>query len=78
MTFKPAPEGTGYRFVRVDLVGAPAVQAIVDNVVDRDECNRPNTTLEGLAQLEPVMGPGNFITAGNASQRIHLIGTDPV
>ncbi len=36
--------------------------------VDRDECNRPNTTLEGLASLEPVRGPGNYITAGNASQ----------
>ncbi len=37
-------------------------------VVDRDECNRPGTTLEGLAGLEPVRGPGNHITAGNASQ----------
>ena len=36
--------------------------------VDRDECNRPNTTLEGLAALQPVRGPGNFVTAGNASQ----------
>jgi len=36
--------------------------------VDKDECNRPNTTLEGLAKLEPVRGPGKFITAGNASQ----------
>jgi acetyl-CoA C-acetyltransferase len=33
-----------------------------------DECNRPNTTLEGLAGLEPVRGPEQFITAGNASQ----------
>ena len=36
--------------------------------VDRDECNRPSTTLEGLAGLQPVRGEGNFITAGNASQ----------
>ncbi|MDK3018982.1 acetyl-CoA C-acyltransferase [Pseudodonghicola flavimaris] len=36
--------------------------------VDRDECNRPTTTLEGLAGLEPVRGAGKFITAGNASQ----------
>jgi acetyl-CoA C-acetyltransferase len=43
-------------------------ETIVDYVVDRDECNRPDTTLEGLAKLEPVKGPGNFITAGNASQ----------
>ena len=37
-------------------------------IVDRDECNRPDTTLEGLAKLEPVKGPGKFVTAGNASQ----------
>jgi acetyl-CoA C-acetyltransferase len=43
-------------------------ETIVDYVVDRDECNRPDTTMEGLAKLEPVKGPGKFITAGNASQ----------
>ncbi len=36
--------------------------------LDRDEGNRPDTNAEGLAKLEPVMGAGNFITAGNASQ----------
>ncbi|MCU1503877.1 MAG: acetyl-CoA acetyltransferase, partial [Ilumatobacteraceae bacterium] len=41
---------------------------IVDKLVDRDECNRPDTTIEGLAKLKPVRGEGNFITAGNASQ----------
>jgi len=35
---------------------------------ERDECNRPSTTAEGLAALEPVRGPEAFITAGNASQ----------
>lgn len=43
-------------------------ETIVDYTVDRDECNRPETTLEGLAKLQPVRGPGNYITAGNASQ----------
>jgi acetyl-CoA C-acetyltransferase len=43
-------------------------ETIVDYEVTRDECNRPDTTLEGLAKLEPVKGPGKFITAGNASQ----------
>jgi acetyl-CoA C-acetyltransferase len=43
-------------------------ESIVDAVVDRDDCNRPDTTLAGLAKLEPVRGPGNFVTAGNASQ----------
>lgn len=43
-------------------------ESIVDYVVDKDECNRPDTTLEGLASLKPVKGEGNFVTAGNASQ----------
>ena len=43
-------------------------ESVVDYTVDRDECNRPDTTLEGLAKLAPVKGEGNFITAGNASQ----------
>ncbi|HSH74926.1 MAG TPA: acetyl-CoA C-acyltransferase [Longimicrobiales bacterium] len=34
----------------------------------RDEGNRPNTSAEGLAALEPVLGPDKTITAGNASQ----------
>lgn len=33
-----------------------------------DECNRPNTTLEGLQGLNPVRGEDQFVTAGNASQ----------
>lgn len=39
-----------------------------DVIATQDNCNRASTTLEGLAKLEPVKGPGNFITAGNASQ----------
>ncbi len=47
---------------------ATKAESIVDYVVDKDECNRADTTLEGLAALQPVKGPGKFITAGNASQ----------
>src|ERR1700743_697303 len=47
---------------------ATKAESIVDYVVTRDECNRPDTTMEGLAKLEPVKGPGKYITAGNASQ----------
>ena len=35
--------------------------------VTRDECNRPDTTRDGLAALKPVR-EGGSITAGNASQ----------
>ena len=42
--------------------------AIVDGVVDRDECNRTDTTLTGLAKLPPAFEEGGSVTAGNASQ----------
>ena len=37
--------------------------------VDHDECNRPDTTLEGLAKLPPVFDKtSGSVTAGNSSQ----------
>ncbi|MEM8826289.1 MAG: acetyl-CoA C-acyltransferase, partial [Pseudomonadota bacterium] len=36
--------------------------------LEKDEGNRPETTLEGLKGLQPVLGPDKTITAGNASQ----------
>ena len=36
--------------------------------LEKDEGNRPETNMEGLANLIPVRGEENFITAGNASQ----------
>lgn len=39
-----------------------------DFVAERDECNRPDTTLEGLAKLPPAFKPEGTVTAGNASQ----------
>src|SRR5246127_4111533 len=53
---------------------ATGAESMVDVTVDRDECNRPDTTLEGLAALKPVhaggqqIAQGKYITAGNASQ----------
>jgi len=53
---------------------ATGAESVVDVTVDRDECNRPDTTLEGLQALKPVFGDGlevkqgKYITAGNASQ----------
>ena len=40
----------------------------VDVVVDRDECNRPTTTLDGLSGLAPAFEEDGTVTAGNASQ----------
>jgi acetyl-CoA acetyltransferase family protein len=36
--------------------------------VERDECNRPNTTLEGLAGLPGAFNEKGTVTAGNSSQ----------
>lgn len=43
-------------------------ESLVDVVVDRDECNRPGTTMEGLAGLKPAFEEDGTVTAGNASQ----------
>jgi acetyl-CoA C-acetyltransferase len=42
-------------------------QSVHDVMLDKDEGNRPSTTLEGLVGLKPVI-EGGVITAGNASQ----------
>ena len=53
---------------------ATGAESMVDVTVSLDECNRPDTTLEGLAALKPVhaggqqVAQGKYITAGNASQ----------
>jgi acetyl-CoA C-acetyltransferase len=53
---------------------ATGAESMVEVTVNRDECNRPDTTLEGLAALKPVhaggqqIAQGKYITAGNASQ----------
>jgi len=39
-----------------------------DAEITKDECNRPDTTLEGLTKLKPAFKEGGTVTAGNASQ----------
>lgn len=52
---------------RVEDKASGQVQ-ILDGVVDRDDCNRPDTTLESLAGLKPVFAEDGSVTAGNSSQ----------
>ena len=53
---------------------ASGSESLVDALVDHDECNRPDTTLEGLKALKLVhmggqqIAEGKNVTAGNASQ----------
>ena len=63
---------------RDEIVSVTTTMAVTDKetkavtqrtaTVDVDTCNRRGTTYEALAKLEPVMGAGKFVTAGNASQ----------
>ena len=46
---------------------ATGVVSLRDVVLARDEGNRPDTALEGLSALKPVL-EGGVVTAGNASQ----------
>jgi acetyl-CoA acetyltransferase family protein len=42
-----------------------------EHTIDRDECNRPDTTIEGLRSLKPYFDPTSgqgTVTAGNSSQ----------
>ena len=62
---------------RAEIVPFEVTMAVADKatgaisyrklVLDRDEGNRPDTTLESLAALKPVI-EGGTVTAGNASQ----------
>jgi len=56
---------TTQMLVKDKLSGEVSEQQVT---LTQDECNRPSTTLEGLAGLEPVRGADQFVTAGNASQ----------
>ncbi len=53
---------------------ATGAESLVDVTVAQDECNRPDTSLEGLKALKPVhaggqqVAQGKYVTAGNASQ----------
>ncbi len=67
-----------------EIVPLPSIMKVMDKetkeisdvevILEKDEGNRPSTTLEGLQGLKPVFGggqqitEGKFITAGNASQ----------
>ena len=42
-----------------------------EHTIERDECNRPDTTIEGLRSLKPYFDPKSgqgTVTAGNSSQ----------
>ncbi|MEG3151816.1 acetyl-CoA C-acyltransferase [Sphingomonas sp. ZT3P38] len=71
-----AAQAAGY--FDAEIIPVTATMAVVNKetkevtykevTLAKDEGNRADTTIEGLRALQPVMGPGMTITAGNASQ----------
>ena len=69
-------------FFQAEIAPMPTTMALLDKktgeqtgtqevTCERDECNRPDTTLEGLLALKPVFDPHSgkgSVTAGNSSQ----------
>ncbi len=54
------------KFLKQDK--ATGTSSEVEVTVEKDECNRPDTTIEGLQRLPPAFGATGTVTAGNASQ----------
>ncbi|WP_437526386.1 3-oxoadipyl-CoA thiolase [Sorangium sp. So ce726] len=50
-----------------EIVPVAVPRKAATGLVDRDEHPRPDTSLDGLAKLQPVVRDGGTVTAGNAS-----------
>jgi acetyl-CoA acyltransferase len=58
----------GAGFFKQEIVAVPVPQKKGDaKIFDADEHPRPDTTLDGLAKLKPIVKPNGTVTAGNAS-----------
>jgi len=51
ITFKPAPANHGYKFCRVDLPGAPIIDALAENVTDT---SRGTTLVQNNASVQTI------------------------
>ena len=59
------------RVTRAKLDKSGEIAGKEEVCIDKDECNRPDTTLEGLSALKPHFDPSSgqgTVTAGNSSQ----------
>ncbi|MBO0690496.1 MAG: thiolase family protein, partial [Candidatus Dormibacteraeota bacterium] len=65
-----AAEATEKGYLRSQLVPVtvPAAENGGQDVLDRDEGIRPNSTYEAVSALQPAFDPEHSITAGNSSQ----------
>ncbi len=66
ISFKPAPENHGFKFIRTDIEGSPVINALAENVVDTSR----GTTLEQngvrIATIEHVLAAFSGLEIDNA------------
>jgi len=75
MTFLPAASNTGIRFRRVDLEGAPEIEARIENVA---ETNRSTTLAKGNTRIHTVEHVlATFAGCGVDNAVIELDGNEP-
>jgi UDP-3-O-[3-hydroxymyristoyl] N-acetylglucosamine deacetylase/3-hydroxyacyl-[acyl-carrier-protein] dehydratase len=55
MTFNPAPENHGYKFRRIDVAGAPVIDADVDNVTDTSRGTTISQNGASVSTVEHVL-----------------------
>jgi 3-oxoadipyl-CoA thiolase len=60
-------QGAGIYAEQIVPVAVPQMKSAAGHLVESDEQLRPETTLEALAKLKPVVRAGGTVTAGNAS-----------
>src|ERR1700745_922429 len=55
MKFNPAPENHGYKFRRIDVEGAPVIDADVDNVTDTSRGTTISQNGASVSTIEHVL-----------------------
>lgn len=75
ITFHPAPENYGYRFVRTDIVNAPEIPALVDNVTDIARGTTISTNRVSVHTVEHVLAALVGLQIDNC--RMELTANEP-
>ncbi len=75
ITFKPAPENYGYRFIRTDLEDAPEIPALVENVIDLSRGTTIGIDNARVLTVEHVLAALAGLQIDNC--RIELDGNEP-
>ena len=74
MTFKPAPENYGIRFIRADLGGKPEIPAIADNVIEHVLAAIAGLQIDNikieLDGIEPPVGDGSSLPYVKVLQKV--------